>query len=94
MKVRCKVKATVEQPAGPLPKPPSRIARMLALAHKIERAIESGELRDYADAARRLGVNRARVSQLANLLLLTGSEQDRVSLPRFGGHRSSGEAVQ
>ena len=50
---------------------PSRAARMLALAHHIEQLIKDGELADYADAARRLGLTRARLSQLMNLLLLS-----------------------
>ncbi len=53
-------------PSGRVP----RVARMLALAHKIDGKIRAGELRDLADAARELGLTRARVTQIANLLLL------------------------
>lgn len=36
---------------------------MLGLAYRIERAIEEREVREQAEAARRLGVTRARLSQ-------------------------------
>ena len=49
------------------PPPPSRAARMLALAHHVERLIEAGELTGYADAARGLGLTRARLTQVMNL---------------------------
>ncbi len=48
----------------------TRVARMLALAHKIDAKVRTGELRDLADAARELGLTRARITQFANLLLL------------------------
>ena len=57
---------------------PARVAVMLALAHKIAAAIGSGHLRDQADAAQRLGVTRARVTQLAALLHLAPDLQERV----------------
>ena len=47
-----------------------RVARMLAFAHKIDGMIRTGELRDLADASRACGVTRARMTQIANLLLL------------------------
>lgn len=80
MKVRCKLgkKRPVAKPQEPLPKPPSRIARQLALAYKIERMIEAGDLRDYAEAARRLGVSRARVSQIFGLLHLAPAVQEGI----------------
>ncbi len=60
------------------PKGPSRAARTLALAHHIESLIEAGELRDYAAAARALGLTRARMTQVMNLLLLAPEVQERV----------------
>jgi hypothetical protein len=62
----------------PVPAPPSRLARMVALAHLIERLTENGDLRDYADAARRLGVSRERVSQVARLRFLAPAIQERI----------------
>lgn len=68
------------QPA-PTPKPTGRIprvARLLALAHHIDQKIADGEIRDWADAARRLRLTRARMTQIANLLLLAPAIQDEV----------------
>ena len=51
---------------GPEP-PRSRADRRLwyiAVAREIEAAVRSGRFSSYADAARRCGVSRARVSQL------------------------------
>ncbi len=70
-----------ETPAEPqaTPKPqPNRIARMLALAYFVERRIEAGEIKDYAEAARRLGVSRARISQVVDLVNLAPGLQDRI----------------
>ena len=46
------------------------IARRIALAHHVEKLIERGELRDHAEAAERLGLTRARVTQICDLALL------------------------
>ena len=59
-------------PKGRVP----RVARMLALAHRIDEMIGTGELRNLADAARRLDLTRARVTQIANLLLLAPEIQE------------------
>ena len=55
-----------------------RATRMLALAHKIDGMIRTGELRDLADAARAIGVTRARMTQIANLLLLAPEIQEAI----------------
>ena len=71
--------ATVQRPEANRCRPgPARAARMLALAHHVERAIEAGTIPDYAAAARALGVTRARLTQLLNLLLLAPEIQERV----------------
>ncbi len=54
----------------------SRVARTLALAYHIERLVESGELEDYAEAARILRVTRARMTQVMNLLSLSAEIQE------------------
>ncbi len=59
---------------------PNRAAQMLALAHIVERLIAAGAIPDYATAARSLGVTRARLTQLMNLLLLTPEIQQQVLL--------------
>ena len=59
-------------PARPCPAPPlgpSPIARLLALAHAIERATEEG-VATRAQIARALGFSRARLTQIANLAFL------------------------
>ena len=56
----------------------SRVARLLALAHRIDRMVRDGEIADYAEAARRLGLTRARVTQITNLLLLAPEIQDAI----------------
>ncbi len=59
-----------------------RVARMLALAHKIDARIRSGEFRNLADAARAIGVTRARVTQIMNLFLLApGIQEEILDLP-------------
>ena len=51
---------------------------MLALAHYIERQIDEGAISDYAAAARALGLTRARITQVMNLLLLAPEIQGRI----------------
>jgi len=73
-------------PADALPTPPrprrppgpARVARMLALAYHVEARIDAGELRDHADAARRLGITRARMSQVAALAYLPIAVQEAI----------------
>lgn len=64
----------------PIPKPqgPSRIARQLALARHIERLIDEGHIKDYAHAASTLGLTRARLTQIMNLLLLAPAVQELI----------------
>ena len=54
------------------------VAHLLALAHHIDRKIRRGELRDYAHAAKVLGLTRARVSQVSGLALLAPAIQEAV----------------
>ncbi len=67
----------VEKPGT---RPVSRAARMLALAHFVERLVEEGVVRSYADAARQLGVTRARITQITNLLNLSPQLQQALLL--------------
>src|SRR6266849_9645735 len=64
----------VPSPAGRVP----RVTRLLALAHRIEVMIRSGEIRDWAGAARLAGVTRARMTQIAKLLLLAPRIQEGI----------------
>ncbi len=68
-----------EAPSPPEPvRKPARVARMLAFAHGLKQAIDRGEYKDYADAARQVGLTRARVSQLMDLTLLAPSIQEEI----------------
>lgn len=64
-------------PAKPVGRVP-RVARLLALAHRFERLIETGEAADYADLARLGHVSRARVTQIMNLLSLAPDIQEQI----------------
>jgi hypothetical protein len=57
---------------------PAKVAKMLALAHHLQHAIERGIAHDRADVARRLGLTRARVTQLLDLLLLAPDIQESI----------------
>jgi hypothetical protein len=53
-----------------------RVARLMALAVRMRRLIESGEVRDYAELARLGHVTRARITQVMNLLNLASDIQE------------------
>jgi hypothetical protein len=55
-----------------------RITRLLALAHRIDWMIRANDIRDWADAARLLGITRARMTQIAGLLLLAVDLQETI----------------
>ena len=70
-----------DQPPAPPPEPirrPARVALMLALAWKIREAIDDGVVESQAEVAERLGLTRARVTQLLNLTLLPVPVQEEV----------------
>ena len=64
-------------PSGPVHRP-ARVAIKLALAHKTFRAILSGEIQNQADAARKLGLTRARLSQIIDLTNLAPDLQEEI----------------
>jgi hypothetical protein len=66
---------------------PPRVTCLLALAHRFEELVRSGEVRDYADVARLGRVSRARVSQILKLLTLAPSIQEHLLFlpPRMAG---------
>ena len=57
---------------------PAKVAVLLAFAHHVQRMIDDGRVRDRAEAARRLGITRARVSQVLDLLMLAPDLQERI----------------
>jgi hypothetical protein len=68
---------TLPDPRVPV-RSPAKVARMLALAHHLQRLIDEGLVPDRAAIARKLGLTRARVTQLLDLLLLAPDLQVRV----------------
>ena len=62
----------------PTPPPAERVARQLALAHQVERLVGSGAIADFAAVARRLGVTRARLTQVVALASLSPRLQERI----------------
>jgi hypothetical protein len=70
------------EPAPARPRP-TRIARQLALAHELQRRIDSGEFRNQATLARALGFSRERISKICGLLLLAPQVQEAIL---FGEH--------
>ena len=71
---------------------PARVAMMLAFAHKLQQAIDNGEYEDRADAARKLGLTRARVSQLLDLTMLAPDIQEKILfMERVDGVEPSSE---
>ncbi|WP_223643827.1 hypothetical protein [Corallococcus sp. EGB] len=71
--------AATPPPAKPEPvRRPAKVAQQLALAHHLQAAIDRGAVADRADVARKLGLTRARVTQLLDLLLLAPDLHDAV----------------
>lgn len=68
-------RAPVEpQPAGRIP----RVARLLALAHRLQGLLDDGCVRNQAELAAISHVTRARLTQLLNLLLLAPDVQEEI----------------
>jgi hypothetical protein len=65
-----------------------RITRLMALAIHLQKLIDNGTVRDYAEIARLTGLTRARVTQIMNLTLLSPEIQEEILfLPRVeSGH--------
>ena len=57
---------------------PSRLARLLALAHHFDELIRRGEVKDQAESARLCRVSRARVTQIRRQLFLAPDIRGRV----------------
>ncbi|MBN1317075.1 MAG: hypothetical protein JXA42_16455 [Anaerolineales bacterium] len=56
----------------------SRIARLMALAHRLENLVRQGEVTDYAELARLGYVSRARITQIMNFLWLAPDIQEEI----------------
>ena len=78
--LRCRFPVSKKRAAVGEAKVPRRVTRMLALAHHIERLVETGELTGYAEAAQTLGLTRARLTQITKLLQLAPEVQEQILL--------------
>jgi len=63
-------------PASELPERPHRIARILALAHRLDELVRSGAVRDHGELARLGHVSPARICQFMTLLHLAPAIQE------------------
>jgi hypothetical protein len=71
-------------PSSAAPGRVPRVSRLLALAHRLERLLRTGVVKDYAAAARLGHVTRARISQVMSLLYLAPDIQEQILfLPRI-----------
>ena len=61
----------------------SPVARCLALARYVERCVNAGVIENYDEAARKLGITRARMSQVMLLLGLAPTIVEQVILKRL-----------
>ncbi len=76
--------ALPEPAAAPPPGRIPRVARVMALAIRLEGLVRAGHVADYAEAARLGHVTRARVSQILMLLSLAPDIQEEILfLPRI-----------
>lgn len=76
---RGKAKAFItEAPKATTPARPSRVARMLALAHTMRGIVDRREVISFGDLAVIAGVTRPRVSQLLDLTLLAPDIQEEL----------------
>ena len=64
--------------AAPDPERVPRVARLLALAHKFQGMLDSGDVESMADLARLGRVSRARITQIMDLLMLAPEIQEEV----------------
>ena len=86
-------KTEVLAPIKSIRRRPPRVTCLLALAHRFEQLVRSGEVKDYADLARLGGVSRARVSQILKLLTLAPAIQELILdlPPRVPGEKTVAE---
>jgi hypothetical protein len=65
-------------PTLPEVRRPAKLAQLLALAHHLERLIQRRTVADRAEIADRLGISRARVTQILDLTLLAPDIQTEI----------------
>ena len=67
-----------EEPAPAFPGAVPRVARLLALAHRFEGLLRSGEIKGMVGLAHLAGISLARVTQIMNLLYLAPLIQEAI----------------
>jgi hypothetical protein len=74
------LRAAVGTRTMPAPEPGRvpRIARLLALAIRLDGLVQEGTIKNYADLAKMGHVTRARISQIMNLRLLAPDIQEEI----------------
>jgi len=77
------------EPRAPGERPPrrtnaARLGRQIALAHWIERAVESGQVASYGAVARILWLTESRITQITALLGLAPAVQEGILLGEGG----------
>ena len=77
--IRGKIDLPPRTPPKPDPvPPPTALARRLALAHHVNSLVEDCTLlKDFAEAARKLGITKARLSQVMGLRLFCWARSPR-----------------
>jgi len=68
------IPGVTEKPRGRIP----RVARLMALAIRLEKLVSQGKVRDYAELARLGYVTRSRITQIMNLLYLAPDIQEEL----------------
>ena len=80
---KCLVEGDEPTPTPITPGNIPRVSRLMALAIRLEKLVNQGEVRDYAAIARFGQVSRARITQIMNMLLLSPKIQEEILfLPR------------
>ena len=80
---KCLVEGDEPTPTPITPGNIPRVSRLMALAIRLEKLVNQGEVRDYAAIARLGQVSRARITQIMNMLLLSPKIQEEILfLPR------------
>jgi len=84
-----KLSAAPPVPPEPPALKPIPLALLLAQAHQMQKTIEEGGCGNRADLARQLGLTRARLTQILNLLLLAPEIQEEILCMEAAGKRAA-----
>ena len=93
LKFRRRAPAFRTNPASEPQERPHRIARILALAHRLDELVRSGEVRDHEELARLGHVSPARICQFMTLLHLAPAIQEYLLFLTTGEEMSVTEPV-